>query len=278
MKGDVSDADLSAVLVFLIALSVAVNGIAAQTLGPDGVTNAEVRLLATIRHQRGITPSQLATRVGASRSVISHSLSRFQESGLVEKERDPLDGRSFRVGITAKGKRRTDAFEAGIGRVFAARRDDARRLLPLLGGSEAWGVGETDELPPLTVAQQMSGAGSAYVADVTPLVAPLGVQMASDRFALDFLRHHGDLRPAELAQRLDLTPSGTSVLLDRLESAGLIHRNRPETGDRRAVVVRLTDRGERVCELTTESLARHKDLFRRALESLLRVRVRAGAA
>lgn len=57
------------------------------------------------------------------------------------------------------------------------------------------------------------------------------------------LRINGPQRPRDLRRSLGLTTGGTSNLLGRLESAGLITRRAPRSGDERAVVVELAAHG-----------------------------------
>lgn len=64
------------------------------------------------------------------------------------------------------------------------------------------------------------------------------------------LRRSGEpyrMRPADLAQAVMLTSSGTTKRLDRLESAGLIVR-RPDPQDRRGLLIELTPAGRQLID------------------------------
>jgi DNA-binding MarR family transcriptional regulator len=63
----------------------------------------------------------------------------------------------------------------------------------------------------------------------------------TDMQALRLLDVHGPLGPTELGQRLDLRSASVTVLLDRLESGGLVERI-PHERDRRRIVVRVLPR------------------------------------
>lgn len=67
----------------------------------------------------------------------------------------------------------------------------------------------------------------------------------SETAALSNLRVAGVLGPRELADRLGLTPSTVTSLLDRLETVGFVERSAHPT-DRRMTVVSLTALGEEV--------------------------------
>ncbi|MCV7419501.1 MarR family transcriptional regulator [Mycobacterium yunnanensis] len=60
---------------------------------------------------------------------------------------------------------------------------------------------------------------------------------ATDMAALRLLDVHGAMGPTELARRLDLRSASVTVLLDRLETDGLVERVR-DAHDRRRVAVR----------------------------------------
>lgn len=54
------------------------------------------------------------------------------------------------------------------------------------------------------------------------------------------LAHHGEMKVSELSERLGLTNSTVSGILDRLENQGLVERSRSKE-DRRVVHVKVTD-------------------------------------
>lgn len=66
---------------------------------------------------------------------------------------------------------------------------------------------------------------------------------ASEIIALSHLRLHNGLSPRELAERIGLTPSTVTSLLDRLQTADFVRRSAHPT-DRRMTVITLTDSGE----------------------------------
>jgi DNA-binding MarR family transcriptional regulator len=58
--------------------------------------------------------------------------------------------------------------------------------------------------------------------------------------------------PSELAGLLDITTASVTELIDRLEGLGFVLR-RPHPGDRRRLLIELTDRGEREIEEVFEA-------------------------
>jgi DNA-binding MarR family transcriptional regulator len=80
----------------------------------------------------------------------------------------------------------------------------------------------------------------------------VGVHLALkdvDMDCLDLINRHGPLSPSTLARHAGLHPATITGILDRLEKAGWIARER-DPADRRAVTVRaLPDRGREVYQL-----------------------------
>lgn len=69
------------------------------------------------------------------------------------------------------------------------------------------------------------------------------------------------LSPGALAASMMLSTGGTTARLDRLEKAGLVERS-PDPSDRRAILVRLTDRGFTVADqAVTAGLAEQQRLL-----------------
>lgn len=78
------------------------------------------------------------------------------------------------------------------------------------------------------------------------------------------IRRQGPVNPGFLARSVSLTPPTVSGILDRLEVRGLLTRQR-RSRDKRQVLVRLTDEGERVLGQTPLPL---QELFTRRLSAL----------
>ena len=81
---------------------------------------------------------------------------------------------------------------------------------------------------------------------------------------LQLLRHNRRSTQKQLARALAITAPGMTVLLDRLESRGLIRRERNEH-DKRSVFVRLDEPGE---DLAEASLRASRDMETEVLHGL----------
>ena len=78
-----------------------------------------------------------------------------------------------------------------------------------------------------------------------PHVARLGLGAGQPKL-LWYLAGHGPLRQRELAEYFEIDPAAVCRMLDSLEKGGFVAR-RAQQGDRRADVVRLTEKGGAAC-------------------------------
>lgn len=244
-------------IVALSRYSVDITEIANQSLGPDSSENRDLQMLLALHRNGPATPTVLAERTGAPRSTVSRALNRLQADGLIARGPDSADRRCVLVRLTPKGRRRIAAFAARVGDYFAAGEPLLKEVFHLLGAvSPERRPGSPAD--PLTAAAAMSRVGAGYETDVTRLLEPFGVREFADRFTLLLIHLYGAQRPTQIAQELLLTPSGTSGVLARLDTAGLITRRHDLTpGDRRAVTLELTPTGEQAVGLQIDTFARH---------------------
>jgi DNA-binding MarR family transcriptional regulator len=80
---------------------------------------SQTAALATIDRHGPLTPSELAVRERIQRPTVTRIVARLEEGGLVQRTRDPLDGRSSLVALTpagrellGRGRTRKDAYLA----------------------------------------------------------------------------------------------------------------------------------------------------------------------
>ncbi len=67
-------------------------------------TLTEVRVLFELAHTASLKPGDLVTSLGLDPAYVSRILKRFEASGLVERWRDPNDGRAFIIRLTTAGR------------------------------------------------------------------------------------------------------------------------------------------------------------------------------
>ncbi len=78
-------------------------------------------------------------------------------------------------------------------------------------------------------------------------LAPLGVTYAQARVLRLVAADGRPLRMADLAAQLDVVPRSVTTMVDALEAAGFVARH-ADPGDRRSVLVALSDEGRRLLE------------------------------
>ena len=78
-----------------------------QQAGED-LSPSQAAALATINRHGPLTPSELATRERIKRPTATRVIARLEESGLVDRTRDPEDGRSSLVAIAPAGRELLD--------------------------------------------------------------------------------------------------------------------------------------------------------------------------
>jgi len=71
---------------------------------PLGVTRAQWRALAWLGREPGLRQVELADHLDVEPITLCRIVDRLEESGLVERRRDPDDRRAWRLHLTAKGE------------------------------------------------------------------------------------------------------------------------------------------------------------------------------
>jgi DNA-binding MarR family transcriptional regulator len=115
---------------------------------------------------------------------------------------------------------------------------------------EAWAERDPRvDASPLEVVGRLLVCAAHLERAIVAALQPFGLSFG-DFDVLNTLRRRGDAqgaKPGELARSSLITSGAMTSRLDRLERAGLIER-RPDPTDRRGVLVRLTEQGERLAE------------------------------
>ena len=90
----------------LFVLDQLVGSLVEREFGAGRLTPREFAVLSTIGATRPITPTDLAQLLGMPATTLSAVLKRFERDGLVERGRNPDDGRSVLLEPTSEGERR----------------------------------------------------------------------------------------------------------------------------------------------------------------------------
>lgn len=96
-------------LRMLICVSLMEQEIRARLRTTFGITIARFEVLAQLyRVETGLAMKELSARLMVSKGNVTGLIDRMQDAGLIERRRDPTDGRAQIVSLTAKGRKLFD--------------------------------------------------------------------------------------------------------------------------------------------------------------------------
>jgi DNA-binding MarR family transcriptional regulator len=104
-----------------------------------------------------------------------------------------------------------------------------------------------EEQPSDSLAEALGAVARRLRAAAMTAFAAYDVTPSQVRAIRVITRHDGGVRGSELAQQLRIAPRSATEVVDALEEKGLVVRA-PDPADRRATLVRLTDRGRELSE------------------------------
>lgn len=233
--------------------------------GVEFASNSEVVTLISLRLDGPMRPRAIVDLTNFTRGGVTSMLDRMETSGLIRRVRGVTsDRRGVVVELTEDGIGATDriaeAFESSVD-LSAAFLERLRQWFEL-GGIDPGPVPS----PParsavgwLIFVREIGHAGRAVNRvfmnimdddDLTPHLSYLALWLAE---------HEGRARPRDVSGVTGLTSGGTTELLDRLESRGLLERSYGAPHDHRAVLLTPTDEGRRrvaaVLDAAVEPLA-----------------------
>jgi MarR family transcriptional regulator, organic hydroperoxide resistance regulator len=75
-----------------------------ETMNRHGVRVGQHVVLSVLWEQDGLTPGEIARRLGVATPTIVNTATRMEEAGLVARRPDPADARLVRLHLTARGR------------------------------------------------------------------------------------------------------------------------------------------------------------------------------
>jgi DNA-binding MarR family transcriptional regulator len=99
------DAGLSNVLFDVWLVSRAATALVDEAVRAAGLDADEFAVYSVLASTPGMTPTELAHWMAAPATTVSSYVKRFERRGHVRKVANPDDGRSYRVQLTAEGRR-----------------------------------------------------------------------------------------------------------------------------------------------------------------------------
>jgi DNA-binding MarR family transcriptional regulator len=89
--------------------------------GTDDISPTKASVLARLIDNEGLAVSDLATVEGIRHQSMAAVVAVLEERGLVERRRDPADGRRQLIALTAAGRRQAEAARQARGEWLAAQ-------------------------------------------------------------------------------------------------------------------------------------------------------------
>jgi DNA-binding MarR family transcriptional regulator len=119
-------------------------------------------------------------------------------------------------------------------------------------------------------------AWNVIQADLAETLKPFGLRMITYT-ALVLIRDNPGLSQAQLADAMDVERPNLVVIVDELETRGLISRDRLPT-DRRTYALTITEEGDQLCAEVVEAVTRHEARLFNGLTEADRATVEAALA
>ena len=211
-------------------------------------SNSDIAVLTSLHLAGPQRPRELRTRTGLTDGGLSNLFDRLEHQQLITRTYGDADGdrRSALVALTTRGADLVEAIADAIRRTLteqSALLEHTRDLIDSVSEQPTTEPAETAPTP-LEQLERFARLGVDFEATMaahgahepTPVKAMLVLCAAAPP---------DGTRPRDLLELTDLSSGGISMLLDRLEDAGLIQRTTGRPPDRRAVSVTLTDLGHR---------------------------------
>lgn len=218
----------------------------AQDTMPPGRHPRELALLTIIREQGPISQRALGDLIGVNRTIMVKVVDALHTAGLVRRDRDPDDRRSYALTLTDAGRvdiAALDGYAETADAAFTAPLDPAERdrLHELLGRLLPV---DLRALPPaLTARTAFLVVTNHFRIREKADRALRGLGLEPRQFtALSTLAEAEPCSQQRLAGRLGVTGPAVVQAVDELDRSGRIGRSR-NPDDRREHVLRLTDRG-----------------------------------
>jgi DNA-binding MarR family transcriptional regulator len=262
----VPDDRLARVMVLLLRYSNSLSLTIERVVGSGSSGNREVVVLTHLHEVGPCRPGDLATLTGLSRSGVAGLVDRLQRHRLVMRRTGERDHRTVLVSLTPSGRRRIFALRAALDDFFHASAPIVEEFVTLLGREHLLGSVPPRAADGFAMLAPLAAAGAPLTDDLDDQMIPLGML---ERATLGML-FEGPARPKQIGEAVGMSSGRVSVVLDQLEAAGLIERNHGRIkGDRRSVLVVLTERGRAEVRIYGAAVARHADPLCAALVSTL---------
>jgi DNA-binding MarR family transcriptional regulator len=232
-------------------------------------SNRDIAVLTSLHLGGPRRPRDLRSRTGLTDGGLSNLFDRLEHQQLITRTYGDTDGdrRSALVSLTPRGASLVEAIADAIRRTLteqSALLEQTRDLIDSISEPPASAATYDAALTPLEHLERFSRLGTDFEATMASH-DPNEPTAAKATLVLCAAAAPDGTRPRDLLELADLSSGGITMLLDRLEDAGLIHRTTGREPDRRAVTVTLTDLGHRDLHVRLQHTVQHLAQIRSAV-------------
>ena len=230
--------------------------------GNDLSGNAEVAVLMRLL-DGPVRPRELLDLTGLSSAGVTNLVDRLDGHGLITRSHEANDGRAVVVTASTEGRALIETVLATVNTMFDSLLPLRRRILRHLG-------------VPTRPSRPTASRSNEAISRLAKLATDLDVAFANvlhhedpsparTAVALAAASCEGGTRHRELLELTTLSSGGVTMLVERLERAGLVTRSEARPPDRRAVMIRLTPAGATMYRCCMDQIMRHVDSIAVAL-------------
>jgi DNA-binding MarR family transcriptional regulator len=225
-------------------------------VGNDYTDNASSAILSTLRADGPLRLRDLTSGLGVPGPTLSRVVDRLVDNGDLKRSPGPAggDGRAVLIEITAVGVEREQGINQAIydhgSDVGLDLKETVAHLEHLVDDAASDAAPVPHDRGGHSIAGALAWLGIT-LGDTLRSISPSG-DITEALTLLAFVEDEHS-RPSIIAERVGLSSGGTTKVLDRLESAGLIGRTFGTAGDRRGVDLHLTAEGGRQLRIMSDA-------------------------
>lgn len=246
-------------------------GAALSAPGLEGVSaNTDISLLTTLYLADPQRPRELVEPTGLTRGGLSNLFDRLEGHELITRSYGRVDGdrRSALVSLTPQGRALVDAISDAVRTVLVEQAPLLQRICDLIDSVvEPPDPDVSAASSPLDHVERLGRLGIDFATSMADDSDPSEPTPGKATLVLCAAATPEGIRPRDLLELIDLSSGGVTMLLDRLELAGLIDRTSGKAPDRRAMTVTLTEFGRDNLRARLDRAVHHLPQIRSAMAS-----------
>ena len=236
-------------------------------------SNTDIVVLTSLYLSGPQRPRDLGEQTNVTAGGLANLFERLESRRLITRIYGAIDGdrRGAEVSLTAHGRRLVEAIAEATRQTITEQATLLQHIGDLIDSISVRPAAPTHAPESvrrsLERVQDVARLGAEISAALASRAAPDEPAPGTAAVVLCAAAAPDGTRPRHLLEFTSLSSGGVTMLLDRLEAAGLIQRSIGRPPDRRAVTITLTDLGRRDLDARLDRALHHLDQFRSAFAS-----------